>query len=169
MPIAVITESSEKTRSRRAICNIRVAKHRGRGLGDLMGARPPLPACGGSRGVAFAEQEDSADQQDQVATGKALRRSSSKTACSVRRAIQASESENSSAMSHDHRQSQPDEAALFCLLLFAGSRPVRIEMKMMLSIPRTISSAVSVRNANQTSGFKRNSGTVAAFWSSRHH
>ena len=34
----------------------------------------------------------------------------------------------------------------------AGSFPDRIEMKMMLSMPRTISSTVSVRSAIQVSG-----------------
>jgi hypothetical protein len=34
----------------------------------------------------------------------------------------------------------------------SGSRPARIEMKTMLSMPRTISSAVRVRRAIQVSG-----------------
>ena len=38
-------------------------------------------------------------------------------------------------------------------LLDGGSLLARMEMKMMLSMPRTISSAVSVSSAIQTSGF----------------
>ncbi len=39
----------------------------------------------------------------------------------------------------------------------SGRRPVSTEMKMMLSMPSTISSTVNVRNASQTSGSVRNS------------
>ena len=39
----------------------------------------------------------------------------------------------------------------------AGRRPTRIEMKMMLSMPRTISRAVSIAKAIQMFGSSRNS------------
>ena len=64
---------------------------------------------------------------------------------SVSRMIQASE--NSSSDSRDHRAEQPEPTGAG--LLAAGSLEDRIEMKMMLSTPRTISRKVSVAKAIQ--------------------
>ncbi len=66
----------------------------------------------------------------------------------VRRESQ--ESENSSAMRMNIAASRPMVRARPCCSL--GSFPASTEMKMMLSTPRTTSSAVSVSSATQISG-----------------
>jgi hypothetical protein len=47
----------------------------------------------------------------------------------------------------------PNPTRLASAWRFSGSLPVRMEMKMMLSMPSTISSAVRVMSAIQMSGF----------------
>jgi hypothetical protein len=58
--------------------------------------------------------------------------------------------ENSSAMRVSIASARPMMRALFCR--GGGSRPTRIARKMMLSMPRTISSTVRVAKATQAAG-----------------
>src|SRR5215213_808659 len=60
------------------------------------------------------------------------------------------DSENSSAIRVSIASASPTNRAFFCCS--AGSLPASMEMKTMLSMPRTSSSAVSVANAIHTCG-----------------
>ena len=62
-------------------------------------------------------------------------------------------------------RSRPTRRAPFCWR--AGSFPARIEMKMMLSIPSTISRAVNVRKPIQTPGCVIHSMPVSVFLGGR--
>src|SRR5688572_26002905 len=62
-------------------------------------------------------------------------------------------SENSSSRRESIAKPSPRRRALS--LRWSGSRPTRMEMKMMLSTPRTISRAVSIAKAIQVLGSSR--------------
>ena len=146
MPTAVITESSEKTISSSAICVSTDAND----VGCAVPTRRLLPFQPLVNFVrALPQQEQAADEQDQIAAGNLLAPSVKSGA--VSRTIQASES--SSRMRVPMRQGQAQ--APRARLLLGGSLPARMEMKMMLSMPRTISSSVSVARAIEDSGFSQ--------------
>ena len=64
-------------------------------------------------------------------------------------------SDNSKARRESIAKARPRRRALSRCC--GGSLPTRIEMKMMLSIPRTISREVNIKNAIQTLGSNSNS------------
>jgi hypothetical protein len=64
-------------------------------------------------------------------------------------------SENSSSSRETIAKPRPSRRALS--RSSGGRRPTRMEMKMMLSTPRTISRAVSIAKAIQMLGSRRNS------------
>ncbi len=103
----------------------------------------------------LADQEQAAADQDQVAPGEVL---------SKHREQRRGQPDDPG---DGHQQPDPRTAASVMPRRRAlsrcagGSFPARIEMKMMLSMPSTSSSAVRVASAIQVSGFKRTS-TVCA-------
>ena len=83
----------------------------------------------------LGDQEQAADEQDQIAARELVAETTVKSGA-VSRMIQVSDSSSSDA--HDHRRHRPMRRARSCCS--AGSLPARIEMKMTLSMPSTISS-----------------------------
>ena len=100
---------------------------------------------------ALGDQEQAADDQDQVAAGDLAARRR-RTAASVSRITQVIDQQQRDA--DDHRQRQA-ELARALARSSARSLPARIEMKTMLSMPRTISRTVSVREGDPALGAGR--------------
>jgi len=142
MPTAVITESSENTISSRAICTMTCpnvapaftfccpssprASRESPGCSSTGGTGRPRGGSGRG-GERVAEQAEQWPREAHDA-GEGEQQQDAVTMASVRPVLRA-------------RRCSP-----------AGSFPARIEMKMMLSMPRTISSTVRVRRAIQVSG-----------------
>ena len=108
-------------------------------LGELVDLHGGLP-----------HQEQAAGDQDEVAAGD-LRADDGEQR---RGQPDDPRQHQQQADAHEHREEQADAARLLALLA-AGSLSTRIEMKMMLSMPSTSSSAVNVKNAIQTCGSDR--------------
>jgi hypothetical protein len=143
MPIAVMTESSEKTMSSSMICTITL-------MNDAATRPEACPSSPSSLSWISKVLLPSRNNPPPIRI-----RSRPETACPsavksgvVRRAIQAIE--NSSSTRVSIAPSSPIFRARFCWS--GGSFPERIEMKMMLSTPRTISRKVSVARAIQICG-----------------
>ena len=90
--------------------------------------------------------------QDQVAAGDLLSRTVNSG--SVSRMIHAIDSSSRIRMTIASIEPEPPRPRL---LVLAGSLPARMLMKMMLSMPRTISSAVNVTRASRASAVRSSS------------
>ncbi len=101
---------------------------------------------------ALGQQEQPAEEQDDVAPREppAARRGTTAWSSRVSHTM-----ENSSAMRVSIASARPVMRA--DLRRSGGRRPTRIEMKMMLSMPRTISSNDSVTNASHACGSESSS------------
>src|SRR6266705_6626972 len=152
MPTAVITESSENTISSRTICPTTAAN----------AARTRVPATPDSPSrpswisrvlLASRNRPPAIRIRSRPENGRPRTWNSG----AVRRMIHASAA--SRAMRVTIAPANPTRRARACCA--AGSLPARIEMKMMLSMPSTISSTVSVSRPSHTSGLaKRVIGNV---------
>ena len=148
MPTAVITESSEKTMSSRRIWTITPAKRTGAPAGLVS------PCSSPSSFVMdlvrrLGDQEQAAADQDQVAPGDRPVPRCVKSG--VGQADDPGEQGEQRRCAMHMARLRPRRRAV--ALPSAGSLPARIEMKMTLSMPRTISSTVRVSRAIQLSGF----------------
>ena len=144
-PTAVNTESSENTMSMSAICT-------------TTAVRPPCSTRGAGVRLRALERlvdlEHALAEQEQAASRTGSRRGprSCSPAISNHGAVRrvSHTIENSSAMRVTIASARPPRRATFCCR--GGRRATRMEMKMMLSMPRTISSSDSVTNASQMLG-----------------
>lgn len=102
---------------------------------------------------AFPEQEQAAENEDQVAAGNAMRRGQDAEGGNLEERIGELDHKGQAAEQQDASHEREHQAGLPRLgLLFRGNLPARMEMKMMLSMPRMISSTVSVSRLTQISG-----------------
>ena len=138
MPTAVMTESSENTMSSSMICTSTLP-NRAAPLETLMSASPSSLSWISWVLLASRNRPPTIRIRSRPDTGWLKTVNSGE----VRRMIQASDS--SSRMRMIMARARPIVRPFW--RCSAGSLPARIEMKMMLSIPRTISRAVNVINA----------------------
>ena len=113
-------------------------------------SRPRGPrACRGSRCVLLATRNRPPTIRTRSRPVTSLATSGTVNSGSVSPMIQERREQQQDAHDHRERRGRCGRRPACCS---AGSFPTRIEMKTMLSMPRTISSAVSVRNAIQDCG-----------------
>ena len=146
MPTAVITESSENTMSSSMICTM-TAPNDGAARAELVSFVALEPLVNLER--RLGEQEQAAADQDQVA---------SRDPAAEHREQRRGQADDPGDReqqrdAHDHRGQQARCAARAAAGR-AGSLPERIEMKMTLSTPSTISRNVSVTSASRPADVK---------------
>jgi hypothetical protein len=143
MPTAVITESSEKTTSRSRIWT-RTAENEA-ATRELASPSSPSSFSWISR-VALVSRKR--PPTSRIRSRPEMPLPNTENRGDVSRAIQAREA--SRPMRMNMASPSPSRRALGCCAL--ASLPTRMEMKMMLSIPSTISKTVRVSSATQLSG-----------------
>ena len=151
MPTAVITESSEKTRSSIKICVMTLAK---------LATALPLPCSDAPSSLWWIScvllPMRNAPPRIRMRSRPEI--SSLKTVKSGATRLITHVSESSSTIRPNIASASPIVRAFFCWL--SGSLPERIEMKTTLSMPSTISRIVSVRRATRASGEVSQSNTA---------
>ena len=151
MPTAVMTESSEKTMSMTAICTSTLAN------AAFVPAAPPAagsPGPSSDSWISFTLFHNRNRPPPMRMTSRPeMAWSNTVTRGAVRPMIHTRE--NRSAMRVPIARSSPKRRAR--LRCSSGRRPASTEMNTMLSMPRTISSAVKVRNAIQIWGSSNHS------------
>src|SRR5882672_6768639 len=143
IPTAVITESSENTMSSRTICPT-TAPNEARARVPARSASPSSPSWISRVLFAIRKRPPATRIRSRPENGWP----STWNSGAVRRMIHASAA--SSAMRVTIAPARPTRRARPCCC--CGSLPARIEMKMMLSMPRTISSTVNVSRPSHASG-----------------
>ncbi len=157
-PTAVITESSEKMMSITAICRMIP-------INPAFTTAPPA-ACSSSSPSTLCQismvllNRRNRPPKNRIRSRPETPSPSTVNKSLVRRITQAMDS--SSRIRVPMASARPKKRAFGCCSL--GRRLTRIEMKMMLSMPRTISRAVRVRKATHISGLLSHSMRVITRW-----
>ena len=156
MPTAVMMESRENTRSIRMIWKMTAPKVAATTAFAFLG-----PAFNQMMDLlrAFPDQEEAARDQDEVPSGYFHGRDGEERLLGADDPGERQQQRNA----HEHGQEQTDASGPPPGVP-RGRRSTRMEMKMMLSMPSTSSSAVRVRNAIQASGWVRSSSMINQLW-----